>query len=69
MSTKKRAKQWSKETATKVRRLAEITGLSVAGVRKCIREKRRPGNPLVRAAWDRALGLTEPVAAAKGGAK
>jgi len=42
-----------------VRDLVEATGLTDAGVRKCLRENRLPVNALVRKAYAAVLGLAE----------
>jgi hypothetical protein len=53
--TKKRGDQ-----AALIRRLMQATGLSDEACRKNLLNKTRPRNPLVAAAWDRAI--SEPAA-------
>lgn len=55
MKKKGARKQASEPMADLVRRLATATGLSLPGVYKCLRLKRRPHNPLVAAEWDRVI--------------
>jgi DNA-binding phage protein len=42
-------------TADLVRRLVRATGLSREGVYKCLREKRKPRNPLIAKVWQREI--------------